>query len=49
MNDPSQWTRREISCEADTDSTDVCFLFKLGRHVIHGKPSVLIFEVTVQR
>ena len=34
----SQWTLREISCEPNTDSTFVCFLIKLGRHVNHVKP-----------
>ena len=34
----SQLTRMEISCESNTDETDLCFLIKLGRHFDHGKP-----------
>ena len=35
---PSQWTRREKSCEPNAHSTEVCFLVKLGRHFTHSKP-----------
>ena len=34
----SQWTRMEIIYEPNKDLNIVRFLFKLGRHVNHGKP-----------